>query len=86
MHAESGAMELNVIKPGAETRTEKVKIEKLASPGGTLPALLGDMLLALLLGSLSLRQLTDLSNADLGIKRHKGFFQNAIMGEAKLFD
>ena len=73
MVAGPGAVELGAVESDAGAGARAVKVEKPALLEGTLPALLGDTLSTLFLGSLSPGEPMDLSDADLGAEQRGGF-------------
>ena len=70
------------VEPDARAGAGAVRVKEPVLLERMLPALLGSTLSALLFGSLSSREPTDLGDADLGAEQREGFFQGAIAGGA----
>lgn len=75
-----------VTKLGAGAKTGAVKVEEPILFDSILSALLDDMILTSLFGSLSFDKPTDFGDADLGADQYRRFFRDAIVRKAKLFN
>ena len=62
------------MEPSAKAKAGVIRVEEPTLLGKKLSILLGDMLFALLLGSLSLKKPTNLSDTGFGAEQQKGFF------------